>query len=337
MPTPRYRPTYRQAELDLICKLALRGESFCFLGIAGNGKANLVRLLRNHPEFKAQHFGDHAEKILFPVVDATGWNGSARHLWQMMLEEVLQLTAHLPRAVIAEKVIALSEEERMRRKLQQEVDWVCQHHDHTIMFVLDDFDAVFRSAPLEVLEQFALLRSAGNKERLGYFVYTKGLPHVLARSKDIAFCSKFYDLFRHNIYVFGMYSRGDTLQMLHHLNDSLDEPLSVETLHQIAWLSGNHPRLTKVTFEICQAEHVASSNPAQYYAAKPDIYDECNRIFQGLHEQEQHVAIRAARAKQQPEDADTIDHLLRRGLIVQTNSIQWFSPLMAIFLENYGG
>jgi hypothetical protein len=329
---PRYTLSYRQAEIALVCRLAQRGESLCFVGVAGTGKSNLVQILRDRPEYRAPHLGEESERILFPVVDATVWQGSALHLWQLMLENLQQVTSRLARPVNGEKIIALSDEERLRRRLKNDIDWLCQTMGYRIMFILDDFDSVLREATLDVLEQLAYLRSAGNKEKLCYLVYTKRLPHVLGRSKNLAINSKFYDLVRYNIYALGMYTPGDTQQMLAHLNDMVAAPLSSEALDQIEWLSGRHPRLIKVIFEVWQRETPTHNDLVAFFASKPDVRDECMRIVQGLHEQEQLVAARLAQGRHQAEDEATLDHLRRRGLLVDTPP-GWFSPLLQEYLR----
>ena len=43
---PRYQPTFRKDEIELITRLASRGESVGLVGVAGVGKSNIVNFLR---------------------------------------------------------------------------------------------------------------------------------------------------------------------------------------------------------------------------------------------------------------------------------------------------
>jgi hypothetical protein len=59
--------------------------------------------------------------------------------------------------------------------------------------------------------------------------------------------------------------------------------------------------------------------------------------LENLHKQEQKVALLVARTDNTAEYQGTIDHLVRRGLLVKSAPPTWFSPLMARYLTTYVG
>jgi hypothetical protein len=221
------------------------------------------------------------------------------------------------------------------QQLEIRLNWLCQQQEHRVMFMLDEFDDVLRKGPRAVFDQFSRLRSAGNRERLSYLLFTRKLPHVLGRKHDLDTQSKFYDLFRSHIYALPLLNDTDSWQMLKHLNAVAGLPLDRMDLVHIRSRTGGHARLIKVTFEVWQREKPKEGNITAILAAQPEIQDECHRILQGLHRQEQEVAIRFARNQSYALDDPTLTHLQRRGLIGPTGI--WFSPFMEIYLRDYLG
>lgn len=321
--TPRYQPAYRRVELDLILSSAQRGESLSFVGIAGVGKSNIVNYLRSVEK----------SELHFPVVDATQWNPDQNNLWSLMLSAATQATHALPEPD-APKVLPLDDSERMFENLKSRLAWVCQQLNQKVMFVLDDFDRVLEQIALPELEKLNVLRSDGNREKLSYLVMTKRLPHILGRDKSLNTNSKFYDLLRPNIYALEPYTPDDAGQMLHHLNDSVPNPLSKTDLVTIYKIAGRHARLLKIVFETWIKQPVTGPR-SDYFANQPDVRQECKRILEKLHRQEQEACRLLAAGNELPDDyRDTADHLMRRGVLTSLEPPVWFSPLFAAYLKD---
>lgn len=330
---PRYQPTYRANEIDLVTGLAQRGQSMGFIGISGIGKSNLVNFL--HETYQEPSPEQEEHKLRFPVVDATQWQGSPTHLWQMMLEALNKTTKNLSSPPSQnDKIIPISEDERVMKLLQERIQWVCQELGYRVMLILDDFDGVIKKGPLPMLERLNGLRSEGNRGLLSYLVFTKKLPHILGYRHNLEDGSKFYDLFRHHIYALEPYSQADAMTMLTHLNDLAGKPLRADHLAQIYLMAGGHPMLLKIVFNIWVAEG-AKGIRANYFATKSDVKQECRRIFINLHVHEQEVALRAARNQHKSDDMPVLAHLKTRGIVTNINPIAWFSPLMLQFLNTY--
>lgn len=332
--TPRYQEHYRRAELRLIAENAKQGQSLCFVGIAGTGKSNITNFLHSDPYgYKAQYFGEQTARFLFPIIDGNTWDQTPLGLWRLMLAALSEVTRHLDPPAADAKLIQFSEEQRAYSQLKTQVDWLCQKLDHWVIFVLDDFDKVISVGPLAMLEQLNALRSGGNRGKLSYLLFTKKLPHVLGRAHPLRGVSKFYDLFSHHIYALGLYNHEDARQMLVHLNELAGKPLTRKELAQLESLAGGHARLLRLVFEVWRAERPTEDDLIAVLARHSDIRDECQRILQGLHEDEQAVVLRLAQGRQAEEDQPVLDHLVRRGLLSNEEAWVWFSPLFAEFLR----
>lgn len=336
MPTntaSRYQTSYRQNEMALIVRSALRGESLAFVGLAGSGKSNVVNFLREI-DARAPQLGGKVARLQFPIVDGTYWQQTPVSLWKIMLEALEETTENLSPPPLDEKIIPIAEEERVLNALRARLRWLCQELKQQVMFVLDDFDTALTLGPLPMLERLNGLRSEGNREALSYLVFTKRLPHVLGRSFDLENESKFYDLFRHNIYALEPYSADDAFQMLKHLNEAAGNPLRERDLAEIRQLAGGHAQLLKIVFDLWAGQETAGVNPITYLAGQPDVQQECRRILRGLHEEEQEVLKRVAQGAATPADQALMDHLTRRG-VLNADTGKIFSPLLAQYLADY--
>lgn len=334
---PRYLSGIRHNEIATACNHALRGESLCFVGMAGVGKSNVVRILRYKADIKQQYLGLRAQHVHHVVVDGTTWEKSAASLSSLMLMAVEPLMEELKLTLPASKVILLDETAQLHRRLFDSVRLICSRPDTKLIFVLDDFDDVIAQGSLPMLENLSAMRNAENREKLSYVIITKRLPHKLAAHADELRKSKFYDLFRYNIYALTPYVREDALQMLRHINAVAEHPLSRDQLATLLWLSGHHARLMKILFDTWMKRPPTDEDVLSYFSRQSDIRIECRRILDALHAQEAAVARRFIRAQVTPEDAPTVRHLVTRGFITDVDHRQVFSPLMAAYLLTDGG
>lgn len=332
-PGPRYQATFRQNEIELIIRLARRGESLAFVGLVGSGKSNIVNFLREIDE-QAAGLKQNVSRLHFPVVDTTYWEKSPVSLWKIMLEALNQATESLLPPPDAPKIIPISEEERALNMLRSRLEWLCQELAHQVMFVLDDFDEALEIGPLAMLERLNGLRGEGNRETVSYLMFTNRLPHVLGRSYNLENESKFYDLFRQRIYALEPYTADDAHQMLRHLNEVAGAPLRERDLAEIRQLAGGHARLLKIVFDIWAEHGMAGVNPLSYLVEQSDVQQECQRIVRGLHAEEQAALVRVAQNAVTQADHDLVDHLLRRGVLIAGGQ-ELFSPLLSQYLGQY--
>lgn len=116
--------------------------------------------------------------------------------------------------------------------------------------------------------------------------------------------------------------------MLAYLNEKAGKPLNAKDQAAILGLVGGHSGLLKIVFNLWSQGKAPIGDLDIYYASQPDVQQECERILIGLHPVEREAAI--ATAKGQPAAAEIMDHLARRGLLVNN---AWFSRVMAAYMR----
>jgi hypothetical protein len=331
---PRYRPDYRAAEMRLLARLILAGDSLCFVGTAGVGKSNLINFLREYPAFTREYFGTETDKIHFPFVDTNQWDRTPEGLGNLILDALEAEGITAPQGKDG-AVIPFSQEDRAFTKVRNRLQGICQGLQHHVVFVLDDFDRALEIGPLRMLEQLNGLRSDGNKGLLSYLVFTKRLPHILGRALNLETSSKFYDLLRHNLYSLEPCVPTDERQIVEYLNVTSTTRVSNQDLARICSLAGGHAGLLKNIFRVCVEQGLPSGNdtPGQLVGYQ-DVRVECQRIVAGLHEQEQEVMLLMAKGRHTSANADTIAHLKKRGILLEAEPLQWFSPVFASYLRD---
>jgi hypothetical protein len=334
MSCDRYPQDYRHHELRLVSNNALQGQSMGFVGIAGTGKSNLVRYLRDGMHLE-QYLLDKTDQVHFAEANTIDWEGSPEHLWYIMLRGLNEVMKRV--GVETQESVSQADSPdaaTLHSELKGRIDRICQRMGHQLMFILDDFDEVIAQGPRSMLERLSKLRTEGNVERLSYLVVTKKLPHVLGQAHSFQI-SQFYRLIRDELYALGMYKETDASQMLAHLNCVGGEHIPAQHLRTIRVLAGGHAGLIKTVFNSWPNEGALESHPVSYFSATPSVREECFRILIGLHDQEQQVARRLARGEDTVEDVDTIDHLVRRGILTKARPVtEWFSPLMPLVLQS---
>lgn len=338
MAQPRYSHTYRQSEIGLICDFARRGQSLCLVGVAGSGKSNVINLLHSDPYgYKALYLGGAVDDVHFPVVAGPAVRGSPQALWEAMSTALHEVARGLAWPEADSKIRPISLEQGAYSLLRAQVRTLCQDHDRRVMFVFDDFDGVLATGPLAMLEQLAALRNDGNRDRLSYLLFTKGLPHLLGRAHPLQDHSKFYDLFRHHIYALPPYEREDARQMLRFLNENGGRPVPMAELAGILELAGGHASLLRILLEIWR-EPVADGYSAFDLVQRTDVRSECRRILLGLHEEERTAALALARPQPGAVDPQVVEHLAVRGLLKRKgDGWAWFSEIFARYLESHTG
>ena len=333
----RYDATYREPELRLICSNVQRGRSTAFVGVSGVGKSNLINFLSEGGPATAGLPGLLTAPVHFAIVECNRWQETPASLWELLLESLEQLKGFPPAP--QDPILSLHDATRNQRRLQSWTRLACHEMHCHLVFVLDHFDHVLECGPLSMLEDLGALRNDGNRDRLSYLIFTNRLPHVLGRSHDLEARSKFYDLFRRDVYALEPHQAKDALKMLAHLNEACQPALSHPDLHAIYHLAGGHARLLKVILDVWvqrKAAHLALPVDPDELQALSEVNETCRRILLCLHEQEQRALLRAARDRLLPEDLETADHLVRRGLLQSVTPPALFSPVLTRFLWHYG-
>ena len=330
---PRYRPSFRQTEVALIRAAAARGQSVCFVGVAGIGKTNLIHFLRytgaGNPAMRSEPLGCSSPTW----TAASGRRRPNRCGTSCSTASPAATTCPLLPGRAGE---ALTDEARVRQQLFNCVAQTCRDPQNRLMFLLDDFDDLLKHGPLEMLEALNTLRGEC-RDHLGYLIFTKRLPHVLGRAHDLETASKFYQLFERRIFALPLLAPEDARQMLARLDFIDGGGLSRPELGRIAFLAGGHSSLLRAVYEARRELGPLTDASVPALVAHASVRAAAQRLFRSLHLAEQEAAVRLAQSRLRPDDLDLIEHLGTRGLLVSLNSAAWFSPVWAHYLRECAG
>ena len=319
----RYPPTYRSAEVQLIARFARGGKSCAFMGVAGVGKSNLLEFLRHHyrpPD-------PNAPDILYVSIDCNDWDGTEEGFWRLMLTEIwhdLDLGNNGFRHVLTADDPHLEVRELVKRQ--------CCHQDQRLVFVLDDCDRLLAQGPLELLEALDTLRDY-HRDRLGYLLFVKRLPHLLGKKLHLRESSDFYKLFGARIYTLKPYAIADALHTLRYLDERDGARCSVAEHRVIHHICGGHARLLASVHETYDSvREMTTEERLKRLASEPAIRLACEAIIRSLHDHERDALIRFVRRSPEKEgDEHALNLLHKRGLLVGRPA-QLFSPLLRTYL-----
>ncbi|MCB0045032.1 MAG: hypothetical protein KDD92_06365 [Caldilineaceae bacterium] len=337
----RYPDDYRIDAITLILKNADRGDSMGLVGIAGTGKSNLLRVLRDDFAYRKRVLGDRSDTLVVTSVNAIIWEETPASLWEIMNDALLNAVERHDIFLPSDNIRSLTDaEERSRRRLGTNINWLCRQNGYRLLFILDDFDYVIKQGPLSMLDTLSAFRDDGNRDLLSYLVITKQLPHIVGYQHQLDQRSKFYDLFSNRIYGLGPYNEHDAAQMLEHLNNNHGRPLSQVDREYLLWLAGGHARLIRVLFDAW-----SNSPPPlrereallQYFTDQKDISQECCRVLKNLAFHEQRMIQSIYADKEIMLTLEQANHLKYRGLITNFSPLSWFSPVFAAHLERTKG
>jgi hypothetical protein len=336
MASERYPPDYRQAELKLIYQLILQRKSVAMVGLAGVGKSNLVRYLRDG--LQAPHYlGNAAGQILFAEVNAVRWDGKPVTLWQIMGGSLLRASEHITPPVDPGSISHLSEEQHFFDWLKAQLKLVCLKHGYQVVFILDNFDQVLSTGPLPMIDSLSEIRTSGDAGSVGsvsYVMFTQRLPHLLIGKHRQGEESSFCKLIRTHTYALGLYDDKDARQMVEYLNHGSVNPLSHEQIDIVLELAGGHAGLISAIFDNWPPHSEPQPEPVSYFAQQADVQGECRRVLQSLHSWEQETAVALAQGSTPAPRWDFVELLVTRGVLHDTHPIKWFSPLWQRFLQS---
>lgn len=336
MSLERYPPDYRQAELKLIYGLILERKSIAMVGLAGVGKSNLVRYLRDGLQAE-RYLGSAAGRIVFVEVNAVRWDGKPVTLWQLMGGSLLRATEHIAAPVDPNSILHLSEEQHYFDWLKAQLRLVCLKHGYQVVFILDNFDPVLSQGPLAMIDSLSDVRASGDAGSVGsvsYIMFTQRLPHLLISKYHQGQESSFCKLIRPHTYALRPYTEKDARQMAEYLNRKRPHPLHHRQIATVLALAGGHAGLISAIFDDWPLNGDLQPDPISYFAEQVDVQAECRRILQSLHSWEQETAVALAQGLTPAPRWDFVELLATRGVLIDTKPIKWFSPLWQRFLQS---
>lgn len=323
----RYPLDFRCEIVQPILTAAVQGASVCVVGLAGAGKSNLVKFIKQ-PQVLAHYLPQSlAENTHLLEIQCRPSMQSSATFYRALLNELQPVArrVQVPLTVPKGDVDYYAVREAIRQ--------LCGTAAQRIVLLLDEFECLIQNQPLEFFEE---LRNLRDEVRTGscfaYGAITHRLPHRVAGYQRFE-NSKLYELLRGHIYPLGPYSAADAASMLNVLAAGEATPVDPGYLERIRVAAGGHSGIMRAIFATVRPQFKASSpRLAQLAAEDGEVRQACDHLWQHLHSSERRALLDLA-AGHLPEPW-LLDFLYKRGLLTSIKTPHFFAPAFAVYVES---
>jgi hypothetical protein len=336
---PQHPMDYREEIARPLFERIRQVDSFAIIGGGSMGKTRLLDFV-SRAEVQQHYLQDLAPKVLLlrtdcnRAVKTTEWG-----LYELLLTSIIEGCGqtHETRARrveinnLREPVIIYADNALLAlRQLELAISILTQDLGLRVCLLLDEFDEMFKSLEAPALANLRGMRDA-NKNQLCYGLFFR---HISEKVRDVSDCESFYELFSHRQMGLKPYSLKDALRMLVQLEERRKRKLLPQTKDEIYRLSGGHPGLMGVLFDLSEAGEAQLTDERHRQTLLDDlrVQEECSKLWRSLHKNEQAEILKNfPRLIFTPE---TRRWLMFKGLLINDNGYEdLFSPLFRMYVE----
>ena len=329
--------TFRTREVKSVFSCLMAGNSCQIVGIGSVGKSNLLRFLLREDMRKAK-LGAGWKNYLFIYVDGNKLlENSEWGLWELMLHQILagtsgfKLTPAIYRKIdeFHRRAIIPDERQIALRYLDRAIGKALTSPESKIVFLLDEFDELYRTLPAHALDALRALRD-DYKYRLMYVIATRRELHQIRSANDHR--EALDELVTSNTIWLSIYSKADARDALLRLASRYKIKPSEKQIQAVLMAIGGHPGLIRAVFPAIMED--SSRLPESLYTEK-SVHQECERIWLSLSKDEQKKLALLAGNKSFSNSTGILDLLINKGLLwgewVESGKI--FSPLFSEYIN----
>jgi DNA-binding winged helix-turn-helix (wHTH) protein len=332
-------PTFRQETVRRIMTSVAAGESCAVVGVGSVGKSNLMRSL-TEPAVSQHYLGDKAQQYLFLYIDGNAMlEMSAWGVYELMLHRIVERIEAEQRPEAAQldalyqRAVSQPGRDLILRYLDRGLKVLCGRLGYHVVFLLDEFDAIFASLDRHF---FAGLRALRDEHKY-WLIYVVATRQELSRLRDVRDSEAFYELVsRNNAFGLGPYSEDDAHAMITRLSARAGASLPQATVEQLLALTGRHPGLLRTGFwSLITDPSVSSDDLFRELLGDAGVWDECRRIWDGLDGEEQAALAELAQGIWPPSGGPQVIELLCLKGILRSEELscrQLFSPIFDAFV-----
>jgi DNA-binding winged helix-turn-helix (wHTH) protein len=313
--------TYRHREVTQILSTIQAGDSCAVIGIGSAGKSNLLRFLQRS-DILEDRLGPEWDRYLFVYVDGNkliecstwGLLELMLHQTTLALEERDGTAAEIVDRLdeLYDKVIQAETRDFAVRYLDRALHQVRQRLGLRLVFLLDEFDALYEQLPASGFSALRALRDE-HKYRLCYLVATRQEWRRLRQEPAVT--EAFEELVSPQTVWVGPYAEPDAREMLDRLATRHDKPLDGSTQRAILKETGGHPGLLRAAYRTAVERPIALGRSLR---SSHRILDECRRIWYSLPSAEQQaVGGMAAAPGNNPPTGPVLARLRDKGLVIE--------------------
>ena len=358
----------RAADLQRIVRWLQRGQHVAIVGASNAGKSTLLQSLAVPPMPQACALQQrhrpapdtpaHTPLIIF--VDCLEASGTAQAFYELLLRRTLaEVTRYAANAddspangVDPASELATTLRDAHHQILQTEQDvalraifaaamhQLLRESQAEVIFILDEFDDVFRQLPPWPLRQLRVLADA-HGTRLRYVAATTQRLVALRADSDTY---EFRELFQLATHVLAPLSPNDVVQFLAYLNAQRPIPLDAALASVAHHLSGGHPGLLERIHNLLYTQQnfrsLSPTAAVDWLYEQIPILRECERLWDELEAAERnrlHSLVADANVNDgSPTTSEAHQSLLAKGILADdstTRASRFLSPLFERFVR----
>lgn len=334
---PEHPTSYRREVVAPFFQVINARDSCAIVGPSSMGKSRLLQFLMR-PDVQKHYLGEQTQHILFAWADhnrlaeLSEWG-----VYELLLTSLVEASGQLDvtrslrneLTALRREIIHSVNPLLARRQLELAAHILCQEQKVTLCFLLDEFDACYRSLPPMALANLRALRDA-HKYKVCYALFLREHP---ARLRPTVECEGFYELFSRAVIGLTPYNQEDVCRMISQLEVRKNKQFSQEVNGRLFDLSGGHPGLLVALFELA-AKVGLDATPAELIKHRT-IKEECEKLWLGLAEDEQLTLLHLPQIDKDSEQV--LDVLQLKGVVQKKEGHnRLFSPLFAEYVKLHG-
>jgi DNA-binding winged helix-turn-helix (wHTH) protein len=343
-PWAEFPQSYCADDVQALLSWVAAGESGTIVGWSGTGKSNLLGFLATRPDVTGPHLPGDSRRYCFLLLDVNSLpEVTVSAFYRGMLQTLYEATKTLQEpiqdgtAALYHDHIALQDPFLLYQAVKTGLHLLCAEGGRHAIWLLDRFDAACQQFDRPFFDSLRALRDTF-KGRLCYLVATR---HELARLRDPAEVSEFYDIVAANTWWVCPLGYADARWVITRAERRWDVAFSEPDVEQLIALTGGHPRLLRTACDILAMEFNRGKRSAigeNDLLARSEIQRECQEIWGDLGEEERRTLrgiVAGAPAEQLSREA--LAYLQRSGLVsVSEGRSRPFSPIFGIFVAKLG-
>jgi ABC-type cobalamin/Fe3+-siderophores transport system ATPase subunit len=293
---PRSLPLdFRHDIVENIMTHISAGDSCSIVGIGSVGKTNLLRFLQQ-PEVKEKYLNKNAIKTHFLYVDCNKLLEVSRWgVFELLLYQIHQLASaedSIDKVYISTLYASMQNLNRKKfgiRYLDSALHHICMQQGCRVVFLIDEFDQVYRKLPKKTFSGLRALRDE-YKYQLCYVPATRMCLDKIR--KPIFEVEGFSELVTPHTIWLGPMSASDANHAIARIARRYQTALSEEQVQMLLKLTGGHPGLLRMALS---SAHIPEETLEETLISQRNIHEECYRIFNCLTKQENQSLFQMAR------------------------------------------
>ncbi len=286
-----YPPATREREIRLFIPYLEQGLSSQFIGIAGTGKSNVLRLLAYNKEARFHNFGEYEKLLHFVYIDCLEIKDKT--LFDVLKFMLISLSFSLGERGLMEESQKINEflkeglevrdEMFLFQSLKKSLDYLSIEKKLTIHLLFDKFDVILPNITSEFFTNLKVLRNHAKYRFGSVFSLTRPLEELV----DPAVLSDFHELVAGNEIYLTIRDQVWLDFRLSYIERAARKTLDGSVKQSILSLTGGHSELSKLSCEALVGEDTIPDNIEEFLKNKSTIQGSCRRMWECLLPSEQ--------------------------------------------------